>query len=258
MRTYARWCLWGAVGAWCMLGAGCAGPSVVSRGFDERVNQLYVDSPTLGQIAWPVEVAGTAVTKVIDWCAVNPWYFWGDVFKGQGTPYTYHSPIAPEPAPDAGKTTAAGDEARGGGETSGELLSISDPDATTYDLSPGRPYTPLAPAYNPPPSPPATRAAPAARPARALAAVEDPPAPRPSAKPVSAKNARTASTPTPPAPTAAVRKHTVKSGDTLSGLALKYYGDAEKWQPIYQANRKILKSPKDLKTGQVLAIPAKK
>jgi LysM repeat protein len=236
---------------WCALDAGCAGPSKVSRGFDERVNQLYVDSPTLGQLAWPVEVAGTAVTKVVDWCAVNPWYFWGDVFEGQGTPYNYHSPIAPEPAPDAKKGAAPGDEAHGGTgtENSGELLSISDPDTTTYDLSPGRSYAPSSSSYSPP-NATMSRPKAAAQPSRALAAIDDAPEPRASAKSTPARSTT--------AKSSTARQHTVKRGDTLSGLAQKYYGDAEKWQPIYQANRKTLKSPKDVKPGQVLTIPAKK
>ena len=34
-------------------------------------------------------------------------------------------------------------------------------------------------------------------------------------------------------------EHTVKSGETLSDLALKYYGSAvkEKWMAIYEANK---------------------
>jgi LysM repeat protein len=33
------------------------------------------------------------------------------------------------------------------------------------------------------------------------------------------------------------KRHTVKDGDTLRGLAERYYGDAARWEPIYEANR---------------------
>ena len=32
-------------------------------------------------------------------------------------------------------------------------------------------------------------------------------------------------------------EHAVKAGDTLSHLALQYYGHARKWQQIYEANK---------------------
>jgi nucleoid-associated protein YgaU len=54
------------------------------------------------------------------------------------------------------------------------------------------------------------------------------------------------------------RKHTVKSGETLSHLALKYYGSAAKdeWMKIYQANKEIIgDNPNMIKVGQELVIP---
>lgn len=33
------------------------------------------------------------------------------------------------------------------------------------------------------------------------------------------------------------KRHTVKGGDTLRGIAAQYYGDAARWEPIYDANR---------------------
>ena len=153
------------LGALIAVGAGCAGPSKISRGFDERVNQLNVDNPTLAEIAWPVEVVGTVGTKVVDWCVVNPWFFWEDVFVGRGTPYYYKNPVVPELPPEEQVSGSSGDEARGG-ESSGELLSVSDPLDAPY-------YAPPAPAYEPAPAPVQYREP--AAPVRAVAAIDVPP-----------------------------------------------------------------------------------
>lgn len=61
------------------------------------------------------------------------------------------------------------------------------------------------------------------------------------------------STPTPAA--AGARTHTVVSGDTLSALAKKYYGDASKHPRIFEANRDQLSDPDKIKVGQKLTIP---
>jgi nucleoid-associated protein YgaU len=55
--------------------------------------------------------------------------------------------------------------------------------------------------------------------------------------------------------TPAVRHHTVKEGDTLFRLAELYYGDQEKSDLIYQANRGVLKSAEELPPGTELVIP---
>ncbi len=52
-----------------------------------------------------------------------------------------------------------------------------------------------------------------------------------------------------------VRTIIVKKGDTLYTLADKAYGNASYYSLIFDANPKILKSKRDLKTGQVLRIP---
>lgn len=49
---------------------------------------------------------------------------------------------------------------------------------------------------------------------------------------------------------------TIKSGDTLSKLALKYYGDKMKYPLIFQANLDVLEDPDDLFAGQAIRIPA--
>ncbi len=50
--------------------------------------------------------------------------------------------------------------------------------------------------------------------------------------------------------------YTVVSGDSLSKIAKKYYGDAMKYPEIFEANKPMLKSPDLIYPGQVLRIPA--
>ena len=50
--------------------------------------------------------------------------------------------------------------------------------------------------------------------------------------------------------------HVVEAGDTLSALALKYYGDAARWPEIYKANREVIgDDPSKIYVGQKLTIP---
>lgn len=49
--------------------------------------------------------------------------------------------------------------------------------------------------------------------------------------------------------------HTVKSGDSLSKIAKKYYGDAMRYPDIFDANTPMLKHPDKIYPGQVLRIP---
>jgi nucleoid-associated protein YgaU len=55
-----------------------------------------------------------------------------------------------------------------------------------------------------------------------------------------------------------VRTYTVVSGDSLSRIAKREYGDADKWRRIYEANREQIKDPDLIYPGQVLTIPAEK
>ena len=50
--------------------------------------------------------------------------------------------------------------------------------------------------------------------------------------------------------------HTVVSGDTLSKIAKKYYGDANKYPVIFEANKPMLTHPDKIYPGQKLRIPA--
>ncbi len=51
------------------------------------------------------------------------------------------------------------------------------------------------------------------------------------------------------------RMYTVKSGDTLSKIALEMYGDAGKYPQIFEANKPMLTDPDKIYPGQVLRIP---
>ena len=50
--------------------------------------------------------------------------------------------------------------------------------------------------------------------------------------------------------------YTVKSGDTLSKISKEFYGDANQYNKIFEANRPLLKDADDIFPGQVLRIPA--
>jgi LysM repeat protein len=47
----------------------------------------------------------------------------------------------------------------------------------------------------------------------------------------------------------------VKSGDTLSKIAKQFYGDANKYSAIFEANKPMLKDPDEIYPGQTLRIP---
>jgi nucleoid-associated protein YgaU len=51
------------------------------------------------------------------------------------------------------------------------------------------------------------------------------------------------------------RTHIVVSGDSLSKIAKREYGDAQKWTKIYEANRNLIKDPDLIYPGQELRIP---
>jgi len=58
---------------------------------------------------------------------------------------------------------------------------------------------------------------------------------------------------TEPAPEA--QWHTVVSGDNLSKIAKKFYGDANKYPLIFEANKPMLSHPDKIYPGQMLRIP---
>jgi nucleoid-associated protein YgaU len=61
--------------------------------------------------------------------------------------------------------------------------------------------------------------------------------------------------PAPPPPVAAARTYEVKSGDSLSKISQKLYGDGNQWRKIYEANRDQIKDPDLIHPGQKLIIP---
>lgn len=63
-------------------------------------------------------------------------------------------------------------------------------------------------------------------------------------------NLLTVATPEPEA-----QYHTVVEGDWLSKIAKKYYGDANKYEIIFEANKPMLTHPDKIYPGQVLRIP---
>ena len=69
-------------------------------------------------------------------------------------------------------------------------------------------------------------------------------------------NVTSGSSSTAPAPaTPAAKTYTVVAGDSLSKIAKKLYGDANKWKKIFEANKDIIKNPDLIHPGQVLKLP---
>ena len=50
--------------------------------------------------------------------------------------------------------------------------------------------------------------------------------------------------------------HDVVRGDTLSAISKKYYGDANKYNTIFEANKPMLSNPDKIYPGQKVRIPA--
>jgi LysM repeat protein len=51
------------------------------------------------------------------------------------------------------------------------------------------------------------------------------------------------------------RTYTVRPGDTLSGIAFRFYGQAIRWRWLYQVNRSQISNPNRIHPGQVLRVP---
>lgn len=49
--------------------------------------------------------------------------------------------------------------------------------------------------------------------------------------------------------------YTVAAGDNLSKIAKRFYGSANAWKKIFDANRDQLADPDRIKPGQILKIP---
>ena len=53
----------------------------------------------------------------------------------------------------------------------------------------------------------------------------------------------------------ATKIYEVVSGDSLSKIAKREYGNANEWKRIYEANKDIIKDPDKIYPGQKLKIP---
>jgi nucleoid-associated protein YgaU len=51
------------------------------------------------------------------------------------------------------------------------------------------------------------------------------------------------------------KTYVVVKGDSLSKIAKREYGDASKWQTIYEANKDLIKDPDLIYPGQELKVP---
>lgn len=60
---------------------------------------------------------------------------------------------------------------------------------------------------------------------------------------------------TAPQQQAKVEYYTIESGDTLSGIAKRFLGNASAYPKIFEANREVIKDPNLIYPGQKIRIP---
>ncbi len=60
---------------------------------------------------------------------------------------------------------------------------------------------------------------------------------------------------TAPAAEVKVEYYEIRSGDTLSAIAAKFYGKASEYPRIFEANREVIKEPDLIYPGQKIRIP---
>jgi tetratricopeptide (TPR) repeat protein len=89
---------------------------------------------------------------------------------------------------------------------------------------------------------------------RQLAVRPKVPAPEKTVTQTIPKSAKPAPAPAPAPNKPTHQVYTVVSGDTLTKIAKKFYGNSN-YDPIYEANKDRMKSPRDLRIGQTLVIP---
>ncbi len=62
--------------------------------------------------------------------------------------------------------------------------------------------------------------------------------------------------PTGTAPTeGGAKTYEIQSGDTLSAIAQRHYGNANEWPKIYEANRNVIEDPDKIYPGQKITLP---
>jgi nucleoid-associated protein YgaU len=52
-----------------------------------------------------------------------------------------------------------------------------------------------------------------------------------------------------------VEFYEIKSGDSLSAIAKKFYGDATQYPRLFEANREVIKDPDKIYPGQKIRVP---
>jgi len=77
----------------------------------------------------------------------------------------------------------------------------------------------------------------------------------PAAAPPPAKAAAAAAASAAGATSGGRRTYTVAAGDSLSKIAKNFYGNANQYMKIFEANKDQLSDPEKIKPGQVLVIP---
>jgi len=58
-----------------------------------------------------------------------------------------------------------------------------------------------------------------------------------------------------PAASGQVEYYVIKSGDTLSAIAQRFYGNGSEYPKIFEANREVIKNPDLIYPGQKIRIP---
>ncbi|MFC2085826.1 LysM peptidoglycan-binding domain-containing protein [Bacteroidota bacterium] len=58
-----------------------------------------------------------------------------------------------------------------------------------------------------------------------------------------------------PEPEPQPKFYTIQAGDSLSRIAKAHYGDAMKWNALFEANREVIKDPDLIYPGQQIRIP---
>jgi len=67
----------------------------LSRGLDQKYNELYVESPVLTEGLSPLILAGDVIATTADYLLVNPLVWWKDAIRGRGSAYYYRNPAPP-------------------------------------------------------------------------------------------------------------------------------------------------------------------
>lgn len=82
---------------------------------------------------------------------------------------------------------------------------------------------------------------------------------KPAAKPVTTETAPQASSPEQTVPVGEgapkVEYYVIKAGDTLGKIARHYYGNANKYPRIFEANQEVIEDPDKIFPGQKIRIP---